>query len=56
MIPHEYLVTFSPLTVNIILPGILLIVIVQVTGPLYGWGKYEYIQGKVLFIFKVCIK
>ncbi|KFM79406.1 Trace amine-associated receptor 6, partial [Stegodyphus mimosarum] len=44
IMPHEYLATFSPLTVNIILLGILLIVIVQVTAPLYGWGKYEYIH------------
>ncbi|KAF8790485.1 hypothetical protein HNY73_005502 [Argiope bruennichi] len=42
--PHDYLVTFSPLTVHVILPGILLIVIVQVTGPLYGWGKYDFVQ------------
>lgn len=48
VIPHDYLVTFSPLTVNVILPGILLIVVVQVTGPLYGWGKYEYMEGKKL--------
>ncbi|KAG8193239.1 hypothetical protein JTE90_005586 [Oedothorax gibbosus] len=44
VLPHEYLLTFSPLTVNVILPGILLVVVVQVTGPLYGWGKYEYLE------------
>ncbi|GFY45620.1 uncharacterized protein TNIN_137961 [Trichonephila inaurata madagascariensis] len=44
IVPHDYLVTFSPLTVNVILPGLMLVVIIQVTGPLYGWGKYEYMQ------------
>ncbi|GFT66396.1 trace amine-associated receptor 6 [Nephila pilipes] len=44
IMPHDYLVTFSPLTINVILPGLMLIIIIQVTGPLYGWGKYEYIQ------------
>ncbi|PRD25284.1 UNVERIFIED_CONTAM: hypothetical protein NCL1_41350 [Trichonephila clavipes] len=44
IVPHDYLVTFSPLTVNVILPGLMLVVIIQVTGPLYGWGKYEYMK------------
>ncbi|OQR71602.1 hypothetical protein BIW11_01464, partial [Tropilaelaps mercedesae] len=41
--PYEYTLTFSPLNAYVILPGLFLVIVPQVTGPVYGWGKYHLI-------------
>ncbi|XP_067127984.1 cysteinyl leukotriene receptor 2-like [Centruroides vittatus] len=43
--PHEYLSSFTDLTVRVILAGLLFVVIAQVTAPLYNWGEYKYLTG-----------
>lgn len=43
MKPHEYLSSFTELTVRVILAGLLFVVIAQVTAPLYNWGEYKYL-------------
>lgn len=47
--PYEYTLTFSPLNAYVILPGLFLVIVPQVTGPVYGWGKYNLIPGKFIF-------
>ncbi|XP_003740454.1 adenosine receptor A1 [Galendromus occidentalis] len=41
--PYEYTLTFSPLNAYVILPGLFLVIVPQVTGPMYGWGRYDLI-------------
>lgn len=49
--PYEYTLTFSPLNAYVILPGLFLVIVPQVTGPVYGWGKYNLIPGKQILSF-----
>ncbi|XP_076347946.1 uncharacterized protein LOC143245471 [Tachypleus tridentatus] len=44
MMPHEHVITFSPLSVKVMIPGIFLLISAQVSSPLYGWGQYGYVQ------------
>lgn len=48
--PYEYTLTFSPLNAYVILPGLFLVIVPQVTGPVYGWGKYNLIPGEFKFV------
>lgn len=51
--PYEYTLTFSPLNAYVILPGLFLVIVPQVTGPMYGWGRYDLIPGKFITHYAV---
>ncbi|KAF2356398.1 hypothetical protein FHG87_012848, partial [Trinorchestia longiramus] len=42
--PHEHALTFSLLNLNVILSGILVLLLVEISGPIYGWAQYTYLK------------
>ena len=49
--PHEHRLTFSPLNMNVILSGIFVLILVEVSGPIYGWAEYAFLHGNYPTIF-----
>ncbi|XP_076347361.1 uncharacterized protein LOC143245192 [Tachypleus tridentatus] len=43
LMPHDHVITFSPLSVKVMIPGTFLLISAQVSSPLYGWGQYGYV-------------
>ncbi|KAL7646363.1 UNVERIFIED_CONTAM: hypothetical protein RMT77_003273 [Armadillidium vulgare] len=42
--PHEHRLTFSTLNLNVILAGVFVLLIVEVSGPIYGWAEYGFLN------------
>uniref|UniRef100_T1J9R6 G-protein coupled receptors family 1 profile domain-containing protein n=1 Tax=Strigamia maritima TaxID=126957 RepID=T1J9R6_STRMM len=42
--PQEYPLTLSNINLKVILNGIFFILLIAVSGPLYGWGEYSFIK------------
>ncbi|XP_064100655.1 pinopsin-like [Macrobrachium nipponense] len=42
--PHEHTLTFSPLNLNVVLSGVLVLLLIEVSGPIYGWAEYGYVE------------
>ncbi|XP_076053175.1 uncharacterized protein LOC143032384 [Oratosquilla oratoria] len=40
--PHEHALTFSILNLNVIVSGLLVILLIEVCGPIYGWAEYRF--------------
>ncbi|XP_042231017.1 pinopsin-like [Homarus americanus] len=41
--PHEHSLTFSLLNLNVVLSGVLVLLMIEVSGPIYGWAEYGYV-------------
>ncbi|XP_045123681.1 uncharacterized protein LOC123511691 [Portunus trituberculatus] len=41
--PHEHSLTFSLLNLNVLLCGVLVLLLIEVSGPIYGWAEYGYV-------------
>lgn len=44
--PHEHSLTFSLLNLNVLLCGVLVLLLIEVSGPIYGWAEYGYVEGE----------
>nr|XP_045584875.1 pinopsin-like isoform X1 [Procambarus clarkii]XP_045584876.1 pinopsin-like isoform X1 [Procambarus clarkii]XP_045584877.1 pinopsin-like isoform X1 [Procambarus clarkii]XP_045584878.1 pinopsin-like isoform X1 [Procambarus clarkii] len=42
--PHEHTLTFSLLNLNVVLCGVLVLLLIEVSGPIYGWAEYGYVS------------
>ncbi|XP_042893352.1 pinopsin-like [Penaeus japonicus] len=42
--PHEHSLTFSLLNLNVVLSGVLVLLLIEVSGPIYGWAEYGYVE------------
>ncbi|XP_071547742.1 uncharacterized protein [Panulirus ornatus] len=40
---HEHTLTFSLLNLNVVLSGVLILLLIEVSGPIYGWAEYGYV-------------
>ena len=43
--PHEHSLTFSLLNLNVVLSGVLVLLLIEVAGPIYGWAEYGFVRG-----------
>ncbi|XP_018016545.2 uncharacterized protein LOC108673255 [Hyalella azteca] len=44
MSAHEHALTFSLLNLHVIMAGLLVLMLVEVSGPIYGWARYTHLQ------------
>ena len=48
MVPAEHGSLFSEVNTKIMAWGIFLLLLVMYLGPIYGWGEYTYLRGKLV--------